>query len=185
MPNLTICNGTIEINNNLVLSSINLPSLQYTPGGNITVKDNPALTSINTPSLIISVIIYSGTALSTVDFSSLNIGVIIITATNIANLNFPSLVNGNFTIKNNTQLTSILMPNLTSIISGGNMQNFFSNNHLSSTSVNSILHQLTLIPSLVGQNFYLNNQNPRAPPTGQGIVDKAAIISAGNYVITD
>lgn len=31
----------------------------------------------------------------------------------------------------------------------------------------------------------LLNQNPPASPTGQGIIDKASLISAGNNITTD
>jgi hypothetical protein len=37
----------------------------------------------------------------------------------------------------------------------------------------------------VQKNIYLSNQNPLAPPTGQGLIDKQTLINAGNNVITD
>lgn len=181
LPALTICAG-LYIQNNSSLLNVSFPSLQYTPNGGITVSGNQALTNFSTPNLLVSNIYYTGTSLTTVNFNSLNTGgVIQITQSNIQNLNFPALVNARFTITNNPQLTSIGIPNLSTFL--GNV-NYFSNNHLPSSEVNNILNKMLTVLPASGKSIYLK-QLPAAPPTGQGITDKAALISSGNTVNTD
>lgn len=59
-----------------------------------------------------------------------------------------------------------------------------SGNMLSSDTVNYILAYLLSIPCMT-TIIDLRNQVPVAPPTGQGIIDKATLISNGCTVITD
>ncbi|QBZ99051.1 leucine-rich repeat domain-containing protein [Flavobacterium sangjuense] len=185
LPNLNISNSEILIDANPSLSSISFPNLQYTTGtySSLKITNNTSLTTISLPSFLSGNLYFSGTSLSTVNLPNLHTGGIInITNSSIQTLNFPALTTAAFDFRNNPQLTSVTMPNLTSVLG---MTQQFSSNHLSSASVNSILHQFTLVPGLSGMRIYLYQQNPLAPPTGQGITDKATLVGAGNYIYTD
>ena len=62
---------------------------------------------------------------------------------------------------------------------------FLSNNAINSSSVNSILNKFLSVLPIQGKSIDLSGQNPPAPPTGQGIIDKQTLIDAGNSVGTD
>ena len=57
-------------------------------------------------------------------------------------------------------------------------------NKITSDSINSILARIVSIGTINGLAF-IQNQTPTAPPTGQGITDKATLQSRGWTVITD
>jgi hypothetical protein len=59
-----------------------------------------------------------------------------------------------------------------------------SGNQLSSTQVNNVLAQFVSNGAYSGA-LNINNQTPPAPPTGQGIIDKATLISRLWFVGTD
>jgi hypothetical protein len=62
----------------------------------------------------------------------------------------------------------------------------FRNNKLSSTTIDYLLNKfVTITPAITGKNIKLNEQNPIAPPTEQGLLDKQTLIDGGNIVITD
>jgi hypothetical protein len=52
-------------------------------------------------------------------------------------------------------------------------------------NVNEILHKLLSLTTVTGNYYQLQNQNPPAPPTGQGLIDKQSLISMNNTVTTD
>jgi hypothetical protein len=61
-----------------------------------------------------------------------------------------------------------------------------SSNSLPSSQINSILAMIVSWGSTPNLNFiYIQSQTPPAPPTGNGITDKATLIAAGKYVVTD
>ena len=60
-----------------------------------------------------------------------------------------------------------------------------SQNALSSTQVNTILHRMLSVTPLTGKQINLSNQNPLAPATGQGIIDKTTLTTNGNTITTD
>jgi len=105
----------------------------------------------------------------------------------LTSLSFPSLTAiGGFyenRIVYNSSLTSISLPNLT------NKPSTFSvyDNALTSSNVNQLLSKFVAINSTFsgGSTYNFQNQNPPSPPTGQGLVDKATLISLGNTVVTD
>ena len=83
-------------------------------------------------------------------------------------------------IEYNPLLTSISLPQLAT----SHYINL-TNNALNSNTINSLLNKfLTVLPSS-GKYIQLNNQNPLASPTGQGIIDKQTLINTGNTVTTD
>ena len=188
-------NVYLDINNNASLTSVAFPSL--TTVNTFSAFGNNALTNISLPfiSSIVNVYIGGNTALTTIDLSALaSVGVtgvgtgggISITGnTLLSALSLPALttVNGfNFYFLDNA-LTSISFPALTSI---GVSQLQFANNKLPTNQINAILAKLVAItPALTGKNINLYNQTPLAPPSGQGITDKATLVTNGNNVYTD
>lgn len=62
---------------------------------------------------------------------------------------------------------------------------YLAGNKLPSSQINYLLNRLLTITPNTGNYIRLDGQNPTAPPTGQGLIDKATLISAGNTVLTD
>lgn len=81
---------------------------------------------------------------------------------------------------NNSALTSVSFPVLTSC-----QYMRLNGNTLPPAQINSILHQMLNITPATGKYINLSEQNPPAPPTGQGITDKETLINNGNTVETD
>ena len=80
--------------------------------------------------------------------------------------------------------------NLSLFFSGTGIQNSqlaIVNSNLSSSDVNNILHQCISIPAInqSGVTIALNGNTPPAPPTGQGLIDKATLESNGVTVVVD
>ena len=99
----------------------------------------------------------------------------------LVSISFPSLTktNGLF-FRENHSLTSIDLPSLTSVTGF----TLLTANALPSSQINLILSRLLNLTS--EKNFIdLSGQNPLAPPTGQGIIDKATLISRNFSVNTD
>jgi hypothetical protein len=110
----------------------------------------------------------------------------------------------NIIIENTTTLTSVDLSNITDLmtidvtnnlaLSSINLSslNFvywdirLSGNAFPSSQINTLLHNFLRL-STAGRVKYihLGGQTPPAPPTGQGIIDKAALISLGWNVFTD
>ncbi|SEF51150.1 beta strand repeat-containing protein [Flavobacterium urumqiense] len=99
------------------------------------------------------------------------------------NLKYLSETYGTCLVGTNPLLSTIDLPALTSIGSGSEF--IFSNNALPSSFINTFLNRLLNVTPTSGKYIILNQQNPPAPPTGQGIIDLATLKSAGNSVYTD
>jgi hypothetical protein len=154
-----------------------------------------------------NIYILNTTQLTTVDLS------LIQTASRISIKNNTSLLNINlnglttiiddFDIVNNQNLTTVNLNGLKSIFSkqlyiGFNVSLtnlsfpmleycediYLGYNAINSSSVNSILNKFLTVLPLEGKRIFLG-QNPPAPPTGQGIIDKQSLIDSGNSVYTD
>lgn len=202
VPNFTKSNG-IYITNNNALTSITMPGLQT--AGRIDIGDNSALASINFQSLISirggdgggALSFFNNDALTNISFPNLQaLDLINILENNaLTTVSFPVLKSvgsaGAYTngtqIRGNQNLGLIQLPSLTNFTSTNNYNYFdFSYNTLPSSQINTLLNRLVnLTPSLTGTSINLSGQNPSAPPTGQGLVDKATLISRGNTVQTD
>jgi hypothetical protein len=155
-----------------------------------------------------NIYILNTTQLTTVDLS------LIQTASRISIKNNASLININlsglttiiddFDINYNQNLTTVNINGLKSIFSGKFSIGFnvslanlsfpmleycedieLTNNAINSSSVNSLLNKFLTVLPLEGKVITLSGQNPPAPPTGQGIIDKQTLIDAGNFVQTD
>jgi hypothetical protein len=178
------------IEGNSSLSTLSVPNLKSaTSGGDsdFLISKNPVLTSISFQALINSsgsFNIESNDALTSVSFPVLKTVHDIYISRNpmIISINFPSLTtfSNSFDLHNCAKLTSIGIPAL----QNGNSFYFY-NNALPSSQINAILNKILTITPATGKSIHLNNQTPPAPPTGQGITDKATLISNGNSVYTD
>ena len=170
-PNLV--NNGVNLSNNSSLTTINFPDLSEADG--INIENNGVLTTISLPILTnikTSFSVYGNSQLANLDLSSLNV----------------VDSSGYLNIVNNSSLTTINLSNLNNIIQSqsGNSQYYFSNNPLSSANVNLILDRfVNSITPLTSGWIFLNGQFPLAPPTGQGLTDKATLQSQGVNVFTD
>lgn len=182
LPNLFAC-SLLEIRSTS-LTTLDIP-LYY---GFVSIYSNPNLTSIHLPNLISGDLLASyNQNLTSLDAPNLAYGNLSVGFnSSLQQLSFPNLVNGNVLVVSNPVLTSLTFPSLTTIHTGNTFELSFkvNNNKLSSASVNNFLHQLLSITPSSGKKIYLN-QNPVAPPIGQGLIDKATLISTGNTVTTD
>ena len=165
LPLLTTISNTFECANNPNLISISFPALTTTTGI-LSLRNNPLLNSISLPLL---------TTISNT-FECVN-------NPNLISISFPALttITGILSLSNNPLLNSISLPVLTSYSA---TYFFATNNALPSSQINQLLAKL-VATGVTGSNIYLSGQTPSAPPSGSGITDKAALISAGNTVITD
>jgi hypothetical protein len=185
---ILISSTYVIINNNNTLTNISLPLLSNTNG--ISINNNTSLSSFSMPVVNLnSINVQGNTNLNTFSMLSLVnvISIYVQGNTNLNTLNFPALTSaGGFSISNNAIINNPFTA-LTSITSGSGGNNFsLSSNKLSVSAVDSILAKLVNVsPTLTGKTIQLNNQTPLAPPSGPGIIDKAALITNGNTVYTD
>ncbi|MBL0358951.1 MAG: leucine-rich repeat protein [Chitinophagaceae bacterium] len=165
MPVLTTA-GNLNFHKNVNLQSLSFPAFPYTQGG-ITVQFS-ALTSFSFPSLTHAdgFGINNNPLLTMVDFPAL---------TSLGS------INGYQSISFNSLLTTITWPNLTSI--RANEFYYFRGNRLPSSKVNEILAKLVVTHPTV--STIILTQVVAAPPTGQGVTDKATLVNWGNTVTTD
>ena len=154
----------IYILNTTQLTSVDLSLIQT--ASRISIKNNASLISINLSGLT-----------TIIDDFDINYNQNLTTV----NLNgLKSIFSGKFSIGFNGNLTNLSFPfleyceriNLTS-------------NAINSSTVNSILNKFLMVLPLEGKEITLSGQNPPAPPTGQGLIDKQILIDSGNYVETD
>ena len=101
----------------------------------------------------------------------------------LTTLNFDSLVtvSGNIIADGCANLTTVSMPAMT-FHNGQNIT--FSLCALDAASMNHLMARGVASPGLTGASFYLDGVN-NAALTGQGLLDKAALEAAGNFVYVD
>ena len=168
------------------LNSIDLSSLIYLTGSDPTIADTKLTTlNLNSLSYANQFSLLRNNLLTNVSLPSLNRADYIRLSENsqLLSVSMPALnsVQSIF-INNNSNLSSIDISNLQNL---GFIANFISNK-LSSTQINTLINKFVNIsPALTGKSFSFQNQNPPAPPTGQGLINKATLISKGNSVTTD
>jgi hypothetical protein len=180
--------GAVDINSNAKLTALNFPVLSAL-SKNLSISTNASLTLFTAPLLT----------------SCWNIN---INNNGLSNLSFPALT----TIRSELLINHNALLNTLNISSLSKIPTFFqaNNNKLSNiiwapqiNSWNDIKLQSNALPSseinkilalfvAAGKNghignglFQLNSQTPLAPPTGQGITDKATIQGWGVSVSTD
>ncbi len=199
-----VSNGTI---------SLNLPNLRQ--GGSFGLTDNSNLSTISVPLLAYckSIYIARNSSLGTLSFPSLtNITgkLTFVYDDLLTNVSFPILSSaGTFDFTSNIALPSLSFPSLTKLTDSLNGSGVFScpnlhsvtlnnlgifkntlfqvvNSSLPSSQVNYLLSKFVSInPPITNKSILLYQNTPLAPPTGQGISDKATLITNGNTVQTD
>lgn len=158
----------LKIQNNLELANVNLSNL-IEVYNDLDIGNNDKLGSITFPAL---------KTLHAYDTGILN-------NPSLTSISFPVLTScKGLYFQNNSILTSIDLP-LLALITDKNLSLNFNKNALSSSQVNLILHRLLNLPANIESYIQLQGQNPAAAPTGEGIADKATLISRGNNVSTD
>lgn len=202
--------GNIKFNQDSSLTAISLPSCtSIGPQSQFEATFDSSLTSISMPLLATgSVYIHFNRKLETLSLPVLSSGSIGVNLSNLTSISLPLLTTaenfvvnsnpvltsinlsamaalgnefGTHTVYNNPLLSTITWPNLASI--RANLTYLFGSNRLPSSEVNNILAKIVAVHP-VSCNITLN-QTVAAPPTGQGITDKATLISWGNTVTTD
>jgi hypothetical protein len=170
---------------NTILTTLSLPLLQTNSG--FSCSDNTSLTTLSLPLLQTN--------------ASFNCA----GNTSLANLSLPALTTvGEIVIGNNNELTTFSGPLLASvsrlefnfnsklaninlpalsIFNGISFSAIY--DALSSSQINALLAKFVSLGNTPLFYISLNGQTPPAPPTGQGIIDKATLIAAGKYVSTD
>ncbi|CAN5842882.1 hypothetical protein BH11BAC4_BH11BAC4_07590 [soil metagenome] len=194
LPALNSVTQDIAISSNAQLNTFTAPVLTSiatgASSGGLSLQTNPALTSINigqlnnTPSLTIS----GNAALSSLNLSSLATAgtVNVVNSPLLTSVTFPSLTklngaNGS-SVSGCTNVTSVSLPVLTTFLNGGFNINQCS---LPSAEVNYLLNKfVSLVPNIFNRILDFRQSIP-APPTGQGIIDKATLLSRSNTVTTD
>lgn len=195
IPSLTKASTVIISLNLQSINSINLQSLTtvnmlYLSGITSSTISLPALTgnatfeNVNYSSIIINACFN----LTNLDLPLLaNISNLEIAQCNaLTSLTLPVLAraDGTINIHNNINLTSISFPVLTltsNTVGGG----YYDGNKLPSSQINALLNRYaTIAPPITGKQLRFKQAVP-APPTGQGLVDKATLINNSNSVDTD
>lgn len=187
--NLSAIYEYCNIYNNKSLNVLSFPLLNITPSnGEFVIEQNPVLTSMSFSTLINMSSFFSirnNAVLNTISFPVLATfnEVSISNNPKIQTLNFPQLTSilSEYSISYNLSLASIGLPSLTSIKQYINLRE----NALPSSQINVLLKKMLTVTPSSGKDLHLGGQNPPAPPTGQGIIDKQTLISAGNGVETD
>jgi len=176
-PMLSTLNGSISIqpayNGTINITNLSFPALTSCTG--FYHNSMPSSNNSYTQGYI-SIINNAQASINLSSLASCNS----ISISGATSLNLSSLASCSDISINSTSITSLSFPSLTN-----NSNINLSGNALTSNSVNSILNKfLTVLPAS-GKNINLEGQTPPAPPTGQGLVDKQTLITAGNQVVTD
>ena len=170
--------GSIHINSYNENASINLSSLNTCNSINIGGCANLNLSNLtSSQSLYINSITNFTPPSNLTSCNSLSINNI----SNLSALSFPFLSScDSIFVGGNPLLTSVSFPALTSSF---NLS--LSYNALPTSKINLLLHQMLTVSPSSAKSIDLSNQNPLAPPTGQGLIDKQTLITTGNSIITD
>jgi uncharacterized protein (TIGR02145 family) len=195
--------GIYDLGTNSNLTSLNFPSVQ-TIGGSFSLSGLTSLTTLTFPmlstlngSISIQPAYNANINITTLSFPALTSctsfyhnsmqqsnnsqgGIFISGNTANTAINLSSLASCSDIIINSSLLTSLSFPSLTN-----NSNINLSGNALTSNSVNSLLNKFLTVAPASGKNINLEGQTPLAPPTGQGLIDKQTLITAGNQVYTD
>lgn len=191
LPALTT-SANFFIQYDTVLTTVTVPLLNNSLFASFTY--NNALTSISLPSLATAGLfsLYFCPSILSLSLPALTSSCPIISNNNVlTSVSFPSLTTmtmgepagaSHTYIRDNPNLTSIQIDNFNTFT--GISLSFY-NNKLASSGVNYLLNKfVSLVPTIANSSIQLRQTIP-APPTGQGLVDKATLIANGNTVSTD
>lgn len=107
----------------------------------------------------------------------------------LTSISLPQLtaIKGDCKINTNPNLTSLSFPLITAFgTSNSSVSNInLDANKLPTTVVNALLNKFVNITPLLSSKTIKLSQSPSAPPTGQGITDKATLIARPNTVTTN
>lgn len=165
-PRLKRVTGSLVIANNGFLTTVSFPALSNEIS-NLSIQNNPDVINIQFPLLqqVGVVLIMLNPSLTTIALPSLTALTSADAESYIMNPNLTSLTFGSLTSFNNMSI---------------NCQG-----KLPSPVINALLNNFkSITPSITGKTMYMP-QVPAAPPTGQGIADKAILVANGNTVVTD
>jgi hypothetical protein len=154
-----------NIHNNQSLTLISFPVLTISPSdGEFSIYQNPVLTSTSFSVLatLSEINIFENPLLSSISFPLL------------------ATVSSSLGIQENSSLKSFGLPSLSSCKSI-----YLNSNALPSSQINAMLNKFLTVTPASTKSIDLGNQTPPAPPTGQGIIDKQTLLTAGNSVATD
>ncbi len=189
LNNLSAIYEYCNINDNKALQALSFPALTITPSNNgeFSINRNPVLTSINF-SMLTNISgefgIGYNLSLTSISLPVLNTANYISIGNNklITSINLPKLANvlEGLQVGDNLSLTSIGLPFLSSCSSI-----YFYGNAFPSSQINAFLNKFLTVTPATGKYINLSGNIPSAPPTGQGIIDKQTLITAGNSVSTD
>lgn len=176
---LSTIGDQLEIRQNPLLTSLNLPLLT---AGSFYVNDNTSLTSLSLPVLAWGDIDLGNTPLTLLNLPLLTSGNVYVANSSLVSLSLPVFASGYLDISNNKSLTSLNIPAFTQSTSVFRAHN----NALPSSEINKLLNILNTKVTFTGyKSIYMSGQVPKAPPTGQGLIDKQALINKGSSVETD
>jgi hypothetical protein len=183
---LTSLSEGLSVETNPALSSLSFTSLNSV-GGSINFQDNGPMGSVSFPALT------SAQYLSISNNGMTSLSFPVLTAfpnhnisynTSLATLNISAITSFNYGLYlTGNALSNILWPS--TISSNSTVSISLSQNSLPSSEINEILALIVASGGSVGACVFLNNQNPAAPPTGQGLVDLDTILNWGGCVTTD
>lgn len=105
----------------------------------------------------------------------------------IQNLNLPQLTEcKEFSIQYHNNSTPLAVNPIVNIPLLSSCNYFgLPNTGLTSSQINSLLHQFLSVQPANGKIIDLVQTNPLSPPTGQGLIDKQTLINQGNTVYTN
>lgn len=167
-PTLHTVTGVWDIQSNTLLATVSVPLL-VTVGSQLNATLTPSLTSLSFPSLT-SVGLVDNSGVEVVASGITSFSAPVLTATGIAN----------FSVRHCTSMTSIVVSSII-FINGTTIS--CESCALDATSVNGILARG--VASGTTTSSYNLAFGTNAAPTGQGILDKATLIGAGNSVTTN
>jgi hypothetical protein len=169
-------NVNVDLDNYVTMSGFSAPNLTTAGSpGKFSLTRMPLMTKLNIP--VLATIAGFGTPLFQVTGSALS-------SMNISSLTSMGSIfgNGNINVSNNTVLTTITLP--ASMTNLGTDVNF-GENALNQATVDAVLHMLVLSngSSWTGVANLAGGTN--APPSGQGLTDKATLQTRGAVVLTN
>lgn len=187
-PSLKRVSGAMAVTDNGQLVSINLPALSN-PISVLAISNNSSLTSISIPLLTScgGLWMESNISLPTITLPALQKlnYFYIFKHASLTSINFPALTQivapaGYCKVNQSPNVTSVRFDNLIQFLPAELDLTWCK---LPSTEINYILAKFVSIsPAITGKRLSLA-QLVSAPPTGQGIIDRATLVANGNTVI--
>jgi hypothetical protein len=189
-PVLATVAGTIQIVSSSNLSSVSFPALQTVTTFSLT---GTGLNSLSLPQLrTVTSLTLSVSSLNSLSLPQLDtVFALSVSGTSVTALSFLQLrrVGQILSVVQNSNLQSISFPLLqqlgADVTTAGSLIMALNGNKLPSANINTVLAKLVSITPLIVSRRCELKQAVAAPPTGQGITDKAILVARPNTVNTD